>query len=164
MSILPKAFSLLSCLTLVFTTIPLGAPPAAAQEQYAPLSADDMDAMVAPIALYPDELIAQVLGAASYPEQVVEANDWLQANPGLQGQALMQAADQQTWDDAVKAITLFPSVVKLLADNLAWTSALGELAGVVHLACAPQLLNGDWPGGGTCSTSWTIQWWCSSSL
>lgn len=128
MSILQKAFSLLSCLTLVLTTIPLGASPSAAQEQYAPMSPDDLDAMVAPIALYPDELIAQVLGAASYPDQVVEANGWLQANSGLQGQALMQAADQQNWDDAVKAITLFPSVVKLLADNLAWTSALGEAA------------------------------------
>jgi len=92
------------------------------------MSADDLDAMVAPIALYPDELIAQVLGAASYPDQVAEANDWLQANPSLQGKDLMLAADQQNWDDAVKAITLFPSVVKLLADNLAWTSALGEAA------------------------------------
>lgn len=128
MSTLQKAFSFLTCLTLIFTTIPLGTPPAAAQEQSAPMSADDLDAMVAPIALYPDELIAQVLGAASYPDQVVDANDWLQANPGLQGQALMQAVNQQNWDDAVKAITLLPSVVKLLADNLAWTSALGEAA------------------------------------
>jgi hypothetical protein len=128
MSILKNVFTELVCVTLVFATIPLDVPSAHAQEQYAPMSADDLDAMVAPIALYPDELVAQVLGAASYPDQVVEANDWLKANPNLQGKDLLLAADQQNWDDAVKSITLFPSVVALLADNLAWTSALGEAA------------------------------------
>lgn len=128
MAFLQKIFSFLTCLTLVFTTVPLATEGASFQEEYAPVSAEDLDAMVAPIALYPDELVGQVLGAATYPEQVVEANDWLQANSSLQGQALMQAADQQNWDDAVKAMTLFPSVLSMLANNLAWTSALGEAA------------------------------------
>lgn len=127
MAFAQKLLSLLVCLTLIFATIPF-ATQTAAQEEYAPMSADDLDSIVAPIALYPDELVAQVLGAATYPDQVTEANDWLRANPSLQGMDLMQAADQQNWDDSVKAITLFPSVVELLADNLAWTSALGEAA------------------------------------
>src|ERR1700723_4458482 len=69
----------------------------------APLTADQLNALVAPIALYPDALVAQVLAAASYPDQVAFADDWLSQNQNLQGSALVQAVNQQSWDPSVKA-------------------------------------------------------------
>jgi hypothetical protein len=76
--------------------------------------------------LYPDALVAQVLGAATFPDQVLAANNFLQQNPTLNGSSLMMAVGAQPWDPAVKALTQFPSVLKNMASNLSWTSALGE--------------------------------------
>ena len=92
----------------------------------APLSSDQLDALVAPIALYPDELVAQVLAAAANPEQITYADDWLAQNRNLTGAALAQAVDQQSWDPSVKALTQFSSVLDNLAHNLSWTSSLGQ--------------------------------------
>ncbi len=92
----------------------------------APLSASQLQALVAPIALYPDALVAQVLAAATFPDQVAIANYWLQQNKSLTGTALMQAVDKQSWDPSVKALTQFPSVLNNLSTNLSWTSSLGE--------------------------------------
>lgn len=115
------------------TTILMGAlllatsPTASAQEaQQANLTPSEIDAIVSPIALYPDQLIAQILGAATYPDQVAAASNWVASNGGLQGDALMQAAEKQPWDPSVKALTQFPSVLDQMAKNLAWTSALGD--------------------------------------
>ena len=83
---------------------------------------------MAPIALYPDALVAQILGAATYPDQVSAANAWLHQNSGLKGDALLKAVDPQPWDPSVKALTEFPSVLDNMAQNLSWTSALGEAA------------------------------------
>ncbi len=94
--------------------------------QGAPLSANELQQLVAPIALYPDALVAQVLGASTFPDQVAVADAWLQQNKNLTGNALAQAVDQQQWDPSVKALTQFPSVMDNLAKNLAWTSSLGE--------------------------------------
>src|ERR1700722_20089692 len=94
--------------------------------QGAPLSAEELQQLAAPIALYPDALIAQILGAATFPDQIVSASTWLQQNKSLTGTALMQAVDPQPWDPSVKALTQFPSVLDNLAKNLSWTSALGE--------------------------------------
>ena len=91
-----------------------------------PLSADQLDSLVAPIALYPDALVAQVLAAATNPDQVAYADDWLAQNKNLTGQALAQAVDQQSWDPSVKALTQFPSVLDNMAHNLSWTSSLGQ--------------------------------------
>jgi hypothetical protein len=92
----------------------------------APLSADELQQLVAPIALYPDALVAQILGAATFPDQVAAASGWLQQNTGLTGTALTNAVDAQPWDPSVKALTEFPSVLDNLAKNLSWTSSLGE--------------------------------------
>jgi hypothetical protein len=92
----------------------------------APLTTDQLDALVAPIALYPDALVAQVLAAASYADEVAFADDWLSENQNLQGSALSQQVDQQSWDPSVKALTQFPSVLHDLAKNLSWTSSLGQ--------------------------------------
>ena len=92
----------------------------------APRSAAELQALVAPIALYPDSLVAQVLAASTFPDQVAIADYWLQQNGGLAGQALMKQVDKQSWDPSVKALTEFPSVLGDLAKNLTWTSSLGE--------------------------------------
>jgi hypothetical protein len=91
-----------------------------------PLSADQLDSLVAPIALYPDALVAQVLAASANPDQVAYADDWMAQNKSLTGTALAQAVDQQSWDPSVKALTQFPSVLDNLAHNLSWTSSLGQ--------------------------------------
>jgi len=90
------------------------------------MSEDQLEQLVAPIALYPDALVAQVLAASTYPSQIVEADRWLQANPGLQGQALADAADQQPWDPSIKALVQFPSVLANMDQNLSWTQSLGD--------------------------------------
>jgi hypothetical protein len=92
----------------------------------APLSPEQLNSLVAPIALYPDALVAQVLAAAANPDQVTYADDWLAQNKTLTGQALAQEVDQQSWDPSVKALTQFPSVLDNLAHNLSWTSSLGQ--------------------------------------
>ena len=92
----------------------------------APLTDDQLDSLVAPIALYPDALVAQVLAASCYPDEVAFADDWLAQNQNLQGTALTQAVSQQSWDPSVKALTQFPSVLHDLAKNLSWTSNLGQ--------------------------------------
>src|SRR5208337_2688234 len=89
-------------------------------------SASELQALVAPIALYPDALVAQILAGSTFPDQIAVADYWLQQNKSLTGSALMQAVDQQSWDPSVKALTQFPSVLDNMAKNLSWTSSLGE--------------------------------------
>jgi Protein of unknown function (DUF3300) len=86
----------------------------------------ELQQLVAPIALYPDSLVAQILAASTYPDQVVEADRWLQAHPEVKGDELAQAVDQQPWDPSVKALTEFPSVLANMDKNLSWTSSLGD--------------------------------------
>ena len=116
---------------LVFTTMPSEAgaqqpAPTDYSGQGAPLTAEELQGLVAPIALYPDALVAQILGAATFPDQVAAASGWLQQNKNLTGAALAQAVDAQPWDPSVKALTQFPSVLDNMAKNLSWASALGE--------------------------------------
>jgi hypothetical protein len=94
--------------------------------QGVPATAEELQALVAPIALYPDALIAQVLSAATYPDQVAIASYWLEQNKSLTGSALVTAVDAQSWDNSVKALTQFPSVLNNMSTNLSWTSQLGE--------------------------------------
>jgi len=82
--------------------------------------------LVAPIALYPDSLVAQMLAASTYPAEIVEADRWLQANPDLKGDQLAQAVNQQPWDPSVKGLTETPSVLENMDKNLSWTSSLGD--------------------------------------
>src|SRR5215472_7692169 len=120
--------SIVICVVLTTTLVPFSvrAQGSGYSGQGAPLSADELRQLVAPIALYPDALVAQVLGAATFPDQIVSVNTWLQQNKNLTGSALMQAVNSQPWDPSVKALTQFPSVLRNLATNLSWTSALGE--------------------------------------
>lgn len=103
------------------------APPDQAQAPpYTTQTPDQLQRLVAPIALYPDSLVAQVLAASTFPEQVVEADRWVQAHPDLKGNDLGQAVDQQPWDPSIKALAAFPSVLGNMDKNLSWTSSLGD--------------------------------------
>jgi hypothetical protein len=123
-------FSTVLSVLLLIGTAPLEARAQSAQAGYAgqgaPLSAQELQQLAAPIALYPDSLVAQILGAATFPDQIAAAASWLQQYSSVSGPILMQAVDAQPWDPSVKALTQFPSVLGNLAKNLAWTSSLGE--------------------------------------
>src|ERR1039457_4701135 len=102
-------------------------PPQGGQAPaYAQQSPEQLQRLVAPIALYPDSLVAQILAASTFPDEVVEADRWVQAHPDLKGEALGQAVDQQPWDPSVKALDAFPSVLGDMDKNLSWTSSLGD--------------------------------------
>src|ERR1700734_124532 len=103
------------------------APPQTSQAPpYTQQTADQLQQLVAPIALYPDSLVAQVLAASTFPAEIVEADRWVQANPDLKGDALAKAVDQQSWDPSVKALTAFPTVLGNMDKNISWTSSLGD--------------------------------------
>src|SRR5580704_6951666 len=99
---------------------------AAQQSPYTQQTPEQIQRLVAPIALYPDSLVAQILAASTFPEQVVEADRWVQAHPDLKGDALGHAVDQEPWDPSGKALTAFPSVLGNMDKNLSWTSSLGD--------------------------------------
>ncbi|GGH07233.1 DUF3300 domain-containing protein [Silvibacterium dinghuense] len=99
-----------------------GTPPQA----YNALSPDQLDQLVAPIALYPDALVAQILAASTYPSQVVEADRFVQTHPNYPPDQLGQMVDGMNWDPSVKALIAFPSVLSNLDRNLDWTSQLGN--------------------------------------
>jgi len=87
---------------------------------------EQLEALVAPIALYPDPLLSQILVASTYPLELVQAGQWLQQNSQLQGQALTDAAAQQSWDPSVQALVLFPDVLQRLNSDVSWTTNLGN--------------------------------------
>jgi hypothetical protein len=87
---------------------------------------EELQQLVAPIALYPDALVSQILAASTYPTEIVEADRWVQEHPDLKGKDLANAVDQQPWDPSIKALTQFPSVLSNMDKNLSWTSALGQ--------------------------------------
>jgi hypothetical protein len=89
-------------------------------------SPQELQQLVAPIALYPDALVAQVLAASTYPTEIVEADRWVQAHSQLKGEELAKEVDKQNWDPSVKAVAQFPSVLENMDKNLSWTSSLGE--------------------------------------
>ena len=94
--------------------------------QMQPLNADQLEQLVAPIALYPDALIAQVLAASTYPAQVAQADRWRQAQGYAPGEQIAAGADAQNWDPSVKGLTAFPQVLAEMDRNLRWTTALGN--------------------------------------
>src|SRR5215470_9742642 len=94
------------------------------QEQF--MKPEQLESLVAPIALYPDSLLAQVLAASTYPLQIVTAQRWVQQNSNLKGKQLVEAAGRQDWDPSVQALVVFPTVLQMLDQSLDWTTALGN--------------------------------------
>ena len=98
----------------------------AAPAEAAQLAPEQLQQLVAPIALYPDALVAQILAASTHTVEIVEADRWTQAHPELRDNALAVEVDKQSWDPSVQALTEFPSVLANMDQNLAWTSSLGD--------------------------------------
>ena len=109
-----------------YTLSPHFAQAPSPQDQAAKIPPDQLDSLVAPIALYPDPLLAQVLVASTYPLEIIKLQQWLTKNPGLKDQAFAEAVAKQPWDPSIQALAGLPEVVKRLADDLQWTTDLGN--------------------------------------
>lgn len=124
----------------LFMALMLALSPAAAQQSPSTVSPasvaggpaantfsqQELDRLLAPVALYPDPLLAQVLMASTYPLEVVEAARWAKANPKVTGKALEDAMARQSWDPAVKSLATVPQVLQQMNENLDWTQKLGD--------------------------------------
>ncbi len=131
MKLSKQVLTLLLCSFLVrFTAQAESFSPAgqSSEQQQPPVqhSPQELQQLVAPIALYPDALVAQILAASTYPAEIVEADRWVQSHSNLKGEELAQEVDKQPWDPSVKALTQFPSVLGNMDKNLSWTSSLGD--------------------------------------
>jgi Protein of unknown function (DUF3300) len=104
---------------------PRSAPPVAGSDQEL-LKTAELEALVAPVALYPDALLAEVLMASTYPLEMVQADRWLTTNKNLKDDQLKAAADKQPWDGSVKALIATPSVLTMMSTKLDWTQKLGD--------------------------------------
>jgi hypothetical protein len=90
------------------------------------LPPDQLDSLVAPIALYPDPLLAQTLVASTYPLEIIQLQQWLTKNKELKDKALADAVAKQPWDPSIQSMAAVPDVVKRLADDIQWTTQLGD--------------------------------------
>lgn len=99
------------------------AAPAADQPAFRP---EELEQLVAPIALYPDSLLSQILMASTYPLEVVEADRWVKANPSLKGDALAAELEKRPWDPSVRSLVNFPSVLAMMSENLSTTVKIGD--------------------------------------
>lgn len=100
--------------------------PAQSSDQAPRIPPDQLDSLVAPIALYPDPLLAQTLAASTYPLEIIQLQQWLLKHPGLKDKALADAVAKEPWDPSVQALAGLPDVVKRLADDIQWTTDLGN--------------------------------------
>lgn len=99
---------------------------ASSQDQASSIPPDQLDSLVAPIALYPDALLAQTLAASTYPLEIIQLQQWLAKNPTLKDKALADAVAKEPWDPSVQAMAALPDLVKRLADDIQWTTDLGN--------------------------------------
>lgn len=128
---LPSRLTAVLCSVLIMTGNPASGQNQPVQEtgaadQAAKIPNDQLDSLVAPIALYPDPLLAQVLAASTYPLEIMQLQQWLTKNPGLKDKGLEDAVMKQSWDPTVQALAALPDVVKRLADDIQWTTDLGN--------------------------------------
>ncbi len=87
---------------------------------------EELEQLLAPIALYPDSLLAQIFMASTYPLEVVQADRWAKQNKDLKGDALTAALEKQPWDPSVKSLVNFPQVLAMMSEKLDWTQKLGD--------------------------------------
>ena len=112
--------------TLAYTPQKSSAPKPAPPGQAARIPPEQLDSLVAPIALYPDPLLAQSLAASTYPLEIILLQQWLEENKTLKEKELADAVTKQSWDPSVQALAALPAVVKRLADDIQWTTDLGN--------------------------------------
>jgi hypothetical protein len=117
---------LLTVLPIAVANAQTPAPLPASDQAQQLLKAEELDQLVAPIALYPDALLAEVLMASTYPLEVVQADRWATANKALKADQLKAAVDKQGWDDSVKSLAATPSVLAMMSEKLDWTQKLGD--------------------------------------
>ncbi len=99
---------------------------AAPAEQAARIPAEQLDSLVAPIALYPDPMLSQTLVASTYPLEIIQLQQWLEKNKNLKDKALAEAVKKQDWDPSIQAMAALPEVVKQMSENIKWTTDLGN--------------------------------------
>src|SRR5436190_12600078 len=116
---------------------------------------NQLDSLVAPIALYPDPLLAQTLAASTYPLEIIQLQQWMDRNKNLQGQALADAGAKQPWDPSIQSLVEFPDVVQRMAGNIQWTTDLGNafLAQQSDVMDAVQRMRAKAQGTGNLKTS-----------
>src|SRR5207245_5898919 len=137
--VLMKAFcehAIRPLLVLLVSTSVAFAQTQAPAPRHAAATQQELDQMLAPIALYPDSLLSQIFMASTYPLEVVEAARWSRANPGLTGQQAVEAVEQKDWDASVKSLAAFPQVLAMMDQQLEWTARLGD----VFIAQEPQVM------------------------
>ena len=132
----PRRVLAVACACLLLpgeATLLAQAPPAAdaktaaaPAEAAAKLPPEQLESLVAPIALYPDPLLAQTLVASTYPLEIVQLQQWLAKNQDLKDKALADAVAKQPWDPTIQSMAAFPDAVKRLADDIQWTTDLGN--------------------------------------
>jgi Protein of unknown function (DUF3300) len=138
------------------TTSPETTDTETATDLEAPIiPAEQLDALVAPIALYPDPLLAQTLAASTYPLEIVQLQQWMEKNKDLKDKALADAVAKQPWDPSIQGLAAFPDVVTMLGDNVAWTTDLGNafLAQEADVMAAVQRMRAKAQGTGALKTS-----------
>src|SRR5882762_8346686 len=119
---------------LVSTSVAFAQTPPAPRKAAA--TQQELDQMLAPIALYPDSLLSQIFMASTYPLEVVAAARWSRGNPGLTGQQAVEAVEQKDWDASVKSLAAFPQVLSMMDQQIEWTARLGD----VFVAQEPQVM------------------------
>jgi len=105
---------------------PAAAPAAATEEAPAGIPPEQLESLVAPVALYPDALLAQVLVASTYPLEIMQLQQWLTKNPDLEGDALADAVAEQPWDPSIQSMAAVPDALERLANDIQWTTELGN--------------------------------------
>ena len=110
--------------SLVFATVAI--PAVTRAQEPSSFKNEEIEQLVAPIALYPDSLIAQILMASTYPLEVVEASRWVKSNPNVKDKALEDAMEQQKWDPSVKSLAAFPQVLTMMSEKIDMTQKLGD--------------------------------------
>jgi uncharacterized membrane protein YgcG len=148
----------LRVLSVGLLVVALGAPAFGQAPQYPPqppMPPEQLDNLVAPIALYPDPLLGEVLAASTYPLELVQADQFVQRNGNLHGQDLMNAARQQNWDPSVQALVAFPDVLMLLTSDVRWVTDLGNafLAQQQDVMAAVQRMRGRAQSNGRLSSN-----------
>jgi hypothetical protein len=119
------ALAIMVATPLVASAQGTGTPTSTSSDQPL-LKPEQLDALVAPIALYPDALLANMLAASTYPLEVVEADRWLAGHKSMKGDQLKAEVDKQSWDDSVKALAGTPTVLAMMSEKLDWTRSLGD--------------------------------------
>src|SRR5213593_2697868 len=124
--VLTQVLVLLLSVSLVFAQETVSMSQQDAPTPSRTFTQQELDQMLAPIALYPDSLLSQILMASTYPLEVVEAARWSRANPNLKGDEAVRAVEQNTWDPSVKSLVAFPQILQMMDEKLGWTERLGD--------------------------------------